>query len=84
MMPAAWAAVRALAICAAYCSACARLQASGGSQIAQSFAADVFHHDALHVPFRDDVVQRNDVGMVQGRSRLRFLKETALALRIGR
>ena len=60
-----------------------RRQASSGSQVAQRFSADVFHYDALHVSFRDNVIQGNDVGMVEGRSRLRFLEETALALGVG-
>jgi hypothetical protein len=58
-------------------------QPAGGNQIAQGFAGDVFHHDALQVAFRHDVVQRNDVGMVQGRSGLSFLKEPPPPLRVG-
>ena len=52
-----------------------------GNQIHQRLAADELHHHEFRIAFGNDVVDGDDVGMIQRGSGLRFLNESAPALR---
>src|SRR4029079_17841229 len=48
----------------------------------QRAAGDQFHYDKLDLAIRGDVVDGDDIGMVERRSRLRLLNEAALTVGI--
>src|SRR6266508_3892703 len=57
---------------------------SASSQLSQARAVYEFHGDVEGRVGRADVVNRDDVGVIQGRSRARFLLESAQPVRVPR
>jgi hypothetical protein len=54
-----------------------------GDELVERFAWDVFHDQVIDTVVVGNIMQRDNVRMVQCRSRTGFLEETALWLRIG-
>ena len=60
-----------------------RRQPAGGQQVAQGLALHPFHDHEGHAGLMANVMDGQDIGMVQGRSRLGFLLETTQTISIG-
>ncbi len=52
------------------------------NQVRQRLAGHILHHHVLVIGVGEDVVNRNDVGMVQAAGRLGLLDETPAPLRV--
>ena len=54
-----------------------------GDELVQRLARHVLHHEEVDPRLVHDVVQRDDIGMVEGGGGARLLQEASLAVRIG-
>ena len=59
-----------------------RRQPAGGQQVAQGLAFHPFHGDERHAGLMANVMDGQDIGMVQGGSRLGFLLETTQTISV--
>ena len=83
--PAAWAIVKADAICTAMSSASRRNIGSAGQTIAQRLAVDVFHRDEVRPSARPaQRMNRADVGIIERGGGTGLLLEAAHTVGIGR
>ena len=61
----------------------AETHAAAGDRRVEAAPADVLHHDEVPIACRLDFVDGDDVGMVEGGGRLRFLHETPAPSLVG-
>ena len=62
---------------------CFQLEAAAADEAVEGGAVHIFHDDEIDALIGGDVVDDDDVGMVESRSRLGFQDEASLALGIG-
>jgi hypothetical protein len=82
VMPAAWALLRASAICTAYSSAWPVTHPARGDDLGQRVPFQVLHDDEVDVTLRADLVDGDDVGVVQSAGSSGLADESLTASRV--
>src|SRR5262249_20821228 len=59
-----------------------KAQPSPPDPLVEGLALDILHHDEIDTVARADIMQRDDVGVIQGRCGLCLLRESPFAIRV--